>query len=92
MSHPGATATDRHKVVIIGSLFGWKKKVGRKPGPRRFRHAYIEVARKNGKSTIAGGVGDYMLVADEEGEAAEFHVSVEPDCLRLRPSRVGCRS
>src|ERR1700679_2508930 len=22
MSHPGATATDRHKVVIIGSVFG----------------------------------------------------------------------
>ena len=33
---------------VIGSLFGWK----RADGLRRFRTAYVEVARKNGKSAM----------------------------------------
>ena len=32
---------------IIGAMFGWK----RPDGTRRFRTAYIEIPRKNGKST-----------------------------------------
>ncbi len=34
---------------VIGSLYGWK----RADGLRRFRTAYVEVARKNGKSVKA---------------------------------------
>lgn len=36
---------------ILGSLFGWRKKKSKK---RRFREAYIQMGRKNGKSFIAG--------------------------------------
>lgn len=36
---------------IIGSLFGWRKKRSK---ARRFREAYIQMARQNGKSFIAG--------------------------------------
>lgn len=36
---------------IIGSIFGWRKKRSRE---RRFREAYIQMARQNGKSFIAG--------------------------------------
>lgn len=36
---------------IIGSLHGWKQK---KTGYLRFREAYIQVARQNGKSFLAG--------------------------------------
>lgn len=36
---------------IIGSLFGWRKKRSK---IRRFREAYVQVARQNGKSFIAG--------------------------------------
>ena len=36
---------------IIGSLFGWRKKRSKL---RRFREAYVQVARQNGKSFIAG--------------------------------------
>ena len=36
---------------IIGSLFGWRKK---RSNTRRYREAYIQMARKNGKSFIAG--------------------------------------
>ena len=33
---------------IVGSVYGWK----RADGTRRFRVAWVEVARKNGKSTL----------------------------------------
>ena len=46
----------------IWSLFGWK----RADGTRRFRTSYLEVARKNGKSLMASGVGLLLLVADGE--------------------------
>lgn len=36
---------------IIGSLFGWRKK---RTKERRFREAYIQMARQNGKSFLAG--------------------------------------
>lgn len=36
---------------IIGSLFGWRKKHSKS---RRYREAYIQMARQNGKSFIAG--------------------------------------
>lgn len=47
---------------IILPLFGWK----RPDGTRRFRRAYIEIPKKNGKSTLAAAIGLYMLVADGE--------------------------
>lgn len=47
---------------IIGSLFGWK----REDGTRRFRRAYIEQGKGNGKSPLAGGIGLYGLTADNE--------------------------
>lgn len=50
---------------IIGSLFGWKKL----DGTRRFRRAYIEQGKGNGKSPLAGGVGLLGLTADGEAGA-----------------------
>ncbi len=46
----------------LATLFGWM----RADGTRRFRTSYLEVARKNGKSTMLAGVGLYLLVADGE--------------------------
>jgi len=48
---------------ILTTLFGWVRK---KDGLRRFREAYNEIPRKNGKSILAAGVGLYMFVADQE--------------------------
>lgn len=48
---------------VLTTTFGWEDK---KTGFRRFRDAYIEVCRKNGKSIIAAGVGLYCLVEDDE--------------------------
>jgi phage terminase large subunit-like protein len=50
---------------IIGSIFGWKKL----DGTRRFRRAYIEQGKGNGKSPLAGGIGLIGLTADNEAGA-----------------------
>lgn len=50
---------------IIGSIFGWK----RLDGTRRFRRAYIEQGKGNGKSPLAGGIGLYGLTYDGEAGA-----------------------
>ena len=47
---------------IIGDLFGWKQE----NGLRKFRTAYIQIGRKNGKSTLCAAIGLYMLFADKE--------------------------
>src|SRR5688572_30282754 len=45
---------------IVCSIFGW---VNAKTGHRRFLEAYLEIARKNAKSTLAAAIGLYMLLA-----------------------------
>lgn len=47
---------------ILTTIFGWLDEHGN----RRFRAVYIEVPRKNAKSTLTAGVGLYMLAADGE--------------------------
>jgi phage terminase large subunit-like protein len=53
------------QAFIIGSLFGWKREDGR----RRYRRAYIEQGKGNGKSPLAGGIGLYGMTADGEAGA-----------------------
>lgn len=53
----------------FSTIFGWVKK---KNKLRRFREAYIEVPRKNGKSVVAAGIGLYCLVADKEPGAEVY--------------------
>lgn len=50
------------QVFLVASLFGWR----RADGTRRFRRAYVQVAKKNGKSTLMAAIGLYMLIADRE--------------------------
>lgn len=50
---------------ICGSIFGWKKL----DGTRRFRRAYLEMAKGNGKSPMAGAIGLYGMIADGEAGA-----------------------
>ena len=40
---------------IIGSLFGWRRK---RSDIRRFREAYVQVGRQNGKSFLAGALAN----------------------------------
>lgn len=51
------------QVFIVASIFGW---IDRNTKRRRFRIADLFVPRKNAKSTMAAGIGLYMLAADWE--------------------------
>lgn len=64
---------------IVGSLFGWKR-VDR---TRRFRRAYIEEAKGNGKSPLAGGIGLYGMLADGEAGAQIFAAAAKLDQAKI---------
>jgi len=53
---------------VIAPLYGWR----RADGTRRFRRGYIEIPKKNGKSTLCSGLSLYHLVADGEQGAQVF--------------------
>jgi phage terminase large subunit-like protein len=63
------------QVFIVGSLFGWKTQ----DDSRRFRVAYIEEGKGNGKSPLAAGVGLYMQVADKEPRAEIYAAATKKD-------------
>lgn len=44
---------------IVGLIYGWRKK---KDNTRRFRKAYISLARKNGKSILVSGIALYEFL------------------------------
>lgn len=60
---------------IIGSLFGWKTS----EGLRRFRRAYCEVGKGNGKSPMAAGIGHYMLCATGKLRAEVYSAATDKD-------------
>ena len=64
---------------MLWVLFGWR----RADGTRRFRTAYIEVARKNGKSTMGAGIGLYLLAADGEPGAEIYSAATKRDQARI---------
>lgn len=69
------------QAFIVGSIFGWKKR-GFKQGRairRRFRRAYIEEGKGNGKSPLAGGIGLIGLCADEEHGAQIYAAAAKRD-------------
>lgn len=63
------------QAFIIGSIFGWR----RPDGTRRFRRAYIEQGKGNGKSPLAGGFGLYGLTADGEPGAEIYSAGATKD-------------
>lgn len=67
------------QVFVTGSMFGWKTE----DGVRRFRTAYVEIGKGNGKSPMAGGCGLYMLTADGEKGAECYAAAVTRDQARI---------
>jgi phage terminase large subunit-like protein len=63
------------QAFIVGSIFGWK----RSDGTRRFRAAYIEEGKGNGKSPLAAGIGLYGLTADKEAAAEIYPLASHRD-------------
>jgi len=54
------------QVFVLCCVFGWLRKAD---GKRRFRLAYVEVPRKNGKSMLSAALGLYGLAVDGEAGA-----------------------
>lgn len=54
------------QATVIEDIFGWKVKG---TNLRRYRVLYIEVPRKNGKSTLGAAIALYLLFADKENGA-----------------------
>ena len=48
---------------IVGNIFGWKDE---KTNLRKYRTVFVEVPRKNGKTTLCAAISLYMLFADSE--------------------------
>lgn len=58
------------QTFIVGSLFGWKWVSGH----RRFRNAYIEVGKGNGKTPLLAAIGLYGLMMDGQ-KAPEIYAA-----------------
>lgn len=67
------------QIFIITTVFGWHTK----DGNRRFRTVYIEVPRKNAKSTLTSAVSLYMLTADDEPGAEIYSAATTREQARI---------
>jgi len=59
---------DWQKEKVIRPLFGWK----RNDGTRKYRYCWLEIPRKNGKTSIAAPVALYSLFGDSEPGAEVY--------------------
>lgn len=66
--------------AFIAASFGFIHKID---GTRKYREILLVVARKNGKSTIASGIGLYLQVADGEPGAEIYAVATKKDQAKL---------
>lgn len=64
---------------IVGSLFGWK----REDGSRRFRVAFVEIPRKNGKTFLAAGVALLLFIGDGEPGPEVYAAATKRDQAKL---------
>jgi phage terminase large subunit-like protein len=77
MGHP-FLLEDWQKVYLM-TLFGWKNP----DGTRRFRKTYLEIPRKNGKSTMAAVIALYMLLCDNEGAAQVYSAAADAEQAKI---------
>jgi phage terminase large subunit-like protein len=67
------------QAFINWNLFGWE----REDGTRRFRRAFISVARKNGKSSYCAGLSLLLTAADREAGAEVYIGATKLDQARI---------
>ncbi len=66
--------------AIVGAIFGWKIKAS---GLRRYREAFIFVARKSGKTPLAAGMVLYGLFVDGEPGSQIYSAAAEREQAAL---------
>jgi phage terminase large subunit-like protein len=64
------------QAFIVGSLFGWEWVA---TGHRRFRNAFIEVGKGNGKTPLLAAIGLYGLMADGQTAPEIYSVAADRD-------------
>lgn len=67
------------QAFVLCALFGWKRADGR----RRFRTLYLEVARKNAKSTLLAVIALYLLACDGESGAEVYSAATTRDQAKI---------
>lgn len=70
---------DYQTQLILRPLFGWVDA----SGVRRFRKAYIEIPKKNGKTQLIAGLALYMLLGDHEPGAEVYVAAADRDQARI---------
>ena len=65
---------------ILSTVFGWKR---RETNTRRFHNVYIEIPRKNAKSTMTSCVGLYLVGCDDEQGAQVVTAATTREQARL---------
>jgi len=70
---------DWERDELIMPLFGWM----RADDTRRFRKAWVEVPKKNGKSALASAIALYLLVADKEPGAEVYCAATTRDQAKI---------
>jgi phage terminase large subunit-like protein len=64
---------------LLVNLFGWIKP----NGYRRFKTLFLYVPRKNAKTTLCGGIVNYVLFCDGEGGAEMYSAAAKRDQASL---------
>jgi phage terminase large subunit-like protein len=68
------------QVFILANVYGWLRK---SDDARRFRTAYLEVPRKNTKSTILSGASLYAVTLDNEQGAEVYSAATTRDQAKI---------
>jgi phage terminase large subunit-like protein len=64
---------------IVRAIFGWR----RDDGTRRYRTAYVEIPRKNGKTELAAAISLYCLTSDREAGGEVYYAATKKDQARI---------
>src|SRR5215207_637621 len=67
---------------LIAPVYGWVRENDRGRMVRTVRTAYVDVPRKNGKTTLAGGQAMYLTCGDGEEGAQVYAVAAAKDQAR----------
>lgn len=63
----------------VANIYGWKGS----DGYRRFRTAYLEIGKGNGKSPMVGGLGLFALSADGEDQAEVYFAATTKEQAKI---------
>jgi phage terminase large subunit-like protein len=68
------------QIFILTTVFGW---IRRDTGLRRFKTVYLEMPRKNGKSSLSSGIGIYCCCADGEAGSETYSAATTRDQAKI---------